>query len=588
MASPPEVAPAPRRDMKLRMGVVQLAMAIAVSAWAVFSWVPGRSTPWTTAMVSPADDALTHAEFGAGAGEAMAEGQWPIRELPRVNDAPVARDALFQFYAVAPYALSGVLCLFGINLWHALVIAVFISFVIGYLGAWLLARELGAGVNGATLGAVAFSWAPYHLTDWFGRAAWPELFAFAVLPWVFWSNWRLALRCDALRVAVAGLAWAVLVLSHNIFHVWSVPIVGVLLAWEAWVARRPGLVPWRVIPGYLLGLAVGFFFFAGPLLLGPSFQVTGRADPFLAAAYSPLTVLLAPFWTQSPESASAPNMGLQVGWPMLLGAVGFILIQGRNAPRNGFLILFLLTIFIAWSPVNFWRFLGPFNVIQFPYRVLTFTAVFGGVLIAFACDRLRWRPRIVLAVALAVHAAWSLNWKAVTRDVSSARLESHFREVGATPRCGLGYAIADAVLSGRYALHDLRRGHDGVIGNGPGLTCWLAPAGSPPVVVSAALGRRSEMRVRSAGGVILVLDRLWYPGLWGVRVNGAPAITGFVGPFIAVELPPDDATVEWWFAGWWWADAISLVALAVTVGLLLWSMLAARAKSASARSNGEA
>lgn len=575
VTSQPNKPSACPRGTKARSIFVQLALALAVSAWAVFSWIPGRSTPWSRTMASAADDALTHAEYGAGAADALAEGQWPIRELPRVN-GPVGRDAIFQFYAVAPYVVAGALGLTGLDPWRALVIAVCLSFAVGYLGAWVLCRELGVGSTSATLGAVVFSWSPYHLTDWFGRAAWPELFALGVLPWVFWSSWRLALRLDAGRLAIAGIVWFVLILSHNIFHIWTIPFIGVLCAWEGWIARRPGIVPWRVVPGYLLGLGMGMFFFAGPLVLGSSLQVSGTADPFFAAVFSPLRILFAPFWAQVPEAASAPNLGLQIGWPILLGAAGFIVSRRREALHSGFLALFALSIFLAWSPVDIWRFLGPFKIIQFPYRLLTYASVFGGVLVAAAFDRMRWRPLIALAIMLAIHAAWALDWKSAMADVSSERLESHYREVGATPRNGLCYRIADSVLANRFADHDLTRGRAGVLGEGPGNTRWLAPAGSAPVFGSASFGPRGEIHARSAGNSVLVIDRLWYPDIWDVRVNDRPVQYGFAGSYLAVELPPGESIVEWRFVGWWWANVISLAAIVTTACLLLWSIPAVR------------
>jgi hypothetical protein len=527
-------------------------------------------------MQSPADDALTHAELGAAAAGAMQEGQFPIREVPRLNHHRVERDPSFQFYAVLPYTVAGLFGLAGLDPHHALVLAVVVTFLVGYLGTFLLCAEVGAEPTGATLGAAIFTLAPYHLTDWFGRAAFPELVSFGVLPWTFWASWRLARRFDALRVALAGIAWAALVLSHNIFHVWTVPLLGALITWEAWVGEQRDLRPWNIVPGYLLGLGLSLFFFAGPLLLGSSLAVAGTATPFSDAIFSTLPIVLSPVWARVPEAVLSPNIGLQIGWPCLAGLVAFVAGRRVASLRSGFALLFLITLFMVWSPVDFWRYLGPFTVIQFPYRLLAYGTLFGSVLAAVSFGRLEHRRGAVLLASVVALALWALDWKAVAPSMSLDQLERGFRARGATMRNGLAYMMTPEARRSRYPDDDLLRGRPANVHPGPGKLFYGAFDEPHVAFGPSRSGVTSSVQVWSERPAFVVLDRTWYPGVLDVRVNGAPARHGYFDGLLAVEIPPGTSVVEHQFRGWWWANLVSAASAVATAALLLWSLAPVR------------
>src|SRR5262249_9025716 len=154
----------------------------------------------------------------------------------------------------------------------------------------------------------------------------------------------------------------------------------------------------RVGVAYALGLALTAWYVAPQVYLlkhlagGLNFPV-GKSDWL-----TPLGVLLAP--TVMPPVPvptifiwSPMQFGLQVGWP-ILAAAGMAL-DALYARRPGgaaargtvgrLLLLFFFTLFVVWTPFDFWKHLpNIFGFVQFSYRLLMFLVLWGALLAAFA------------------------------------------------------------------------------------------------------------------------------------------------------------------------------------------------------------
>lgn len=355
------------------------------------------------------------------ARNALAEGQFPVRVAPRQHDG--ARYPLFQFYANFPYTAAGALCLAGLSPYIAWRLVMLGALACGGLFVYRTGLYLTRSPLASAAGGVAFVAAPYMLTDLHARGAYAELIAFNLLPLALYA----CLRCLASRrrgwryVPLAAVAWALVGLSHNITYLYGVIFVGLLLV-TMLGARRQSI-------GRFGRLAVAGALHAGMMLwyvvpqvqLLPHIEMHGQTgSPFSPGALTGLATLLAPRLTNPPGSTTA-NLGLQVGWPVLGGALlalaGLILLRRRTPPRLrrvGWRLLaaFALAFFVAWSPIDFWQYLPkPLWFVQFTYRLLVFTTLFGALLVTAALAiwtnglgerNRRWMPFVAVAgVALA-------------------------------------------------------------------------------------------------------------------------------------------------------------------------------------------
>jgi hypothetical protein len=83
-----------------------------------------------------------------------------------------------------------------------------------------------------------------------------------------------------------------------------------------------------------------------------------------------------------------------------------------------------------------------------------------------------------------------------------------------------------------------------------------------------------RLRLKDVGpDSILRLPCFWYPGMYGVRVNGALAAYGRAGMWLALRLPAGRVDVEYRFRGLAWANWVSGLAWATLLaGLAGWAL----------------
>jgi hypothetical protein len=501
-------------------------VALLCSAWAVFGGGPHHGLAWDRLPVSPANDAITHLETLAAAAEAQQKGS--VMEAPRLARSVLEGYPVFQFYSFVPYHLPALGIRAGLGPFHALLLACYFTFVFGSWGIALWARARGNGPWASLFASAAFCWAPFHLTDLFGRIAFTELFAFALMPWLFWSG-TATLRRESWGPWLAHSAcWALLILTHHIFHLWALPLLFLWLTLD----DRPG-PRWsaflRPLSAYTLGLAMGLFFFAPTVVFGPQ---TAMARFPMLHGLSPLPIVLDPGWAQTPfVRGSSPFLGLQIGWAFLWAALWSL--RRAGAWREAPFLLFVLCVLLVVAPPALWDLLGPLKVIQFPYRLLLFATMFGALQVARWSTA--WMGPKALLVGLVLLGLWGLAWKRTAPDLPAATVESAYQAEGVNFRVGLTYALSDEALD---------RFPD-----------W------------------TETPADHASDRLVVLPRLYYPGCYSVTLQGRRLITGRVGRFLAVFQPEGAGSAQVKWIGLPWATAISKLAFLAWILFALGAIL---------------
>jgi hypothetical protein len=348
---------------------------------------------------SPAQDLANHVSGIIEGRNALAEGQFPIRVAPRLNNSE--RYPIFQFYGNLPYTAGGLFYLgTGLNPYLIWKIVVFMVLIIGAWFTYRCAMFLTRRILPAVIAGAVFITAPYLLTDIHSRFAYPEVVSFAFLPCVFFYTMRSFISRKLTYVLLSAIAWTCLALSHNITFLYASLFFSIyLLTFAGFNAK----FFWRIIRvgmGYSVGVLLTAWYLVPQLYLLPHLAINLSASvqsPYRVAWLTPLYVLLAPTLVlptpPDPEIILPPRFGLQVGWPILIafGLMFFYLYSPKHLIQRSrvmiarLLLFFLLTFFMIWSPVDFWGYLPKiFNYVQFSYRLLMFIVLWGSLLAAYA------------------------------------------------------------------------------------------------------------------------------------------------------------------------------------------------------------
>jgi hypothetical protein len=367
---------------------------------------------------SPAQDLANHVSGIIEGRNALAEGQFPIRVAPRLNNSE--RYPIFQFYGNLPYTAGGLFYLAAdINpylVWKVIVLSVM---VIGACFIYQCAMLMTRRTLPSLAGGMVFLTAPYMLTDIHSRFAYPEIVSFGILPCVLFYTMRSIASRRPIYILLNAVAWSCLALSHNITFLYASMFFSLYLLT---FARFNTKYLWRMIRvglGYSVGVLLTAWYIVPQLYLLPNLAINlslSIQTPFRVAWLTPLHVLLAPTLVSptppDPEIILPPRFGLQVGWPILIafGLMFFYLyspahlIQRSRVMIARLLLFFLLTFFMVWSPVDFWSYLPKiFNYVQFSYRLLMFIILWGSLLAAYALTytfRRRMRFKHITTVSI--------------------------------------------------------------------------------------------------------------------------------------------------------------------------------------------
>jgi hypothetical protein len=251
----------------------------------------------------------------------------------------------------------------------------------------------------------------YHLTDIFVRAVMGESWGWAMLPGVYWGM-EVARRHPWPGMLLVSLMCAGLLLSHNITALWA----SLFIAIYPLLTARDVKWPLTIAAGGLLGTVMSAFFWYPVLKLA---KLTKNAGDIVAMWGTPqLMHQHAIFWRQHflealGYGASIPGpddtLGINIGFAVLIGVLlsTFAAFQkGLRAEQRQRLALFLLLTFLVlfiMSPQMPWgRIPAVFRYLQFPWRLLIFTAFFGAAAVAMASPIIdRWiHPAILTGLAV--------------------------------------------------------------------------------------------------------------------------------------------------------------------------------------------
>jgi hypothetical protein len=298
----------------------------------------------------------------------------------------------FAFYGGSLYMIvGGISELLGGHPILAYVGATTLAIAGTYLGMVWLARELGLRGWISHVPALVAVTSAYYITNLYGRGAWTELMATAVIAPLLASAVHLvrAPRWRPGPILVFVISAILFTGSHNITLLWggTVALASSLIMWLA--LGRPSRLPTRrlaMVAGLgVAGVLVNAWYLVPDVLYASDVRAHAIAVSEAGAPFFDTpAVLLDPLRTV-PSESTTPALYVQAPvWFLVWGIVtGALLLWRRDAAGSlrrawvGVLVLIALLLGMImltplWSVMPF-----PFDEIQYPYRLSTY--VFYGV-----------------------------------------------------------------------------------------------------------------------------------------------------------------------------------------------------------------
>jgi hypothetical protein len=258
------------------------------------------------------------------------------------------------------------------------------------------------GKNAGLVAAIAYVYIPYHLVDVYVRAAQAELVAFVFPPFVCWAFYQLATTHRSRYIALAAIAYALLLLAHIQSALLFTPIIGVYILFlllqqfantehGSRITHHAFRFTFYACCAIVLALALAAIFLL-PILFEQKYLT---AEPLIGGFFSyrthflNLNQLFSPFWGYGYAGENgADQFSLQLGvMPVLLTFIALWAIGKTPTPIRAHIGLFstiTLGMIFLMLPVArpLWDvFAGVVAYVQFPWRLLIITSF----TLAFLC-----------------------------------------------------------------------------------------------------------------------------------------------------------------------------------------------------------
>lgn len=511
------ISPSTRRFVYLAAAVL-LALAAAWPIWAGPGFLNTRGGGDSPFLLQRVQQLVA----------AWRAGHFPARWMPDANYG--YGYPFFNYYAPLSILIAGFWHWLGVDVVRAIQLSQLLGFLTAAGGMYALAWRWFRRDWAALLASAAYTLAPFHLVNVYVRGdSLAEFWAMALYPLVLWSLDRLLSRPSRATLALFGLTYAGLILSHNISALIFSPWLLLYVVCVGWKRRSWRLFGW-LVAAVGLALALSAWFWLPALGQQAQAQLGPVTEGYFHFSQHFRGIDLAQrSWLFDYEVADgrAFRMGLFQATTTALGLVGLLwgLVRGRL--RHGptlFITLTLLGATLMITPLSrpLWEHVPLLPFTQFPWRFLSVQALVGagalaGGVLALDVGRLR---RAMWLVLLALWVGTSL-----------ARLRPDYIRVGEVSAESLAqYEWFTGNIGSTISAEYLPPTAQPRPYTSPWLNSGLVPATRQQVVV---LSGQAQITTRSGNPLApswhiavgsetarLMLPVLYWPG-WIAEANGA-------------------------------------------------------------------
>lgn len=375
------VSPIRLKTIRLIASSPHLPPLWLVLALSIFAWGPLL----TPAYFFNAHDAKHSVFFLVEFDQTFRDGYW----WPRwASDFAFGYGyPLFNMYAPLAFYAAETLHLLGLGFTTAIKTMYGLTTIAAGLGMYGFTRSL-FGRPAGLLAATVYMYAPFHLVEIFVRSAYAEFVALALIPFVFWAFTELIAAPSPRRVALAGLSYGLLALTHHTalftFSPFLMIYLLVLILAKTRLKRRP------LISTSIVALAAGVLGLAlAAIYLLPVIAETRyiKIEQWTSGSYSYLQHFVYFAQLFSPEwGYGYAGPGLADDFSFQLGITGITLVSfalvgmlTRTFRHRGIALFFFiatLVVIFLMSPLAeaTWQVVPIATLVQFPWRLLGMTA----------------------------------------------------------------------------------------------------------------------------------------------------------------------------------------------------------------------
>ncbi len=490
---------------------------------------------------------------------------------------------VLNFYSPLSYWPAAILTLFGIDPASATKLAAAFAFLLAAGAMYGYVRYLWGPKTGL-VAAVLYTYFPYHLIDVYVRGAFPEHFAFVFPPLILWA-YTVAFRQKRFLPALlwGALAWAGLVLTHNLTTVLMIPV---FIAYVLLLAAKSG--HWRrlaAVVGSLL-LAVGMSAVYWLPVLVESNSVGISLGP--SKGYENHLLNLGELIEQSIFFRYFDAEGLSLVFPLNWFSVGILMLatlvllwnwRRKKTASTPYISLFhialaWLSIFmITTSSLFLWHPLTDIlGHLQYPWRFLALTAVGLAVGVSGITPMLSdKRSTVFLGFIFAISVLVAFpNLPVEMFDFPASdtwqpqRMWDEDAAVGHVGATWTGEFLPLTVKEQRWALG---RQREGATDSPP-----LSP--SPNVTLTEVSYDGMAVQIDTTEPIQLRLHQFHLPG-WNAHIDGQPVATYPTDEMglLTLDVPAGEHTV---FLDFGHTPARTIGAWVSAFSALIWALLAWR------------
>lgn len=483
----------------------------------------------------------------------------------------------FLVYAPLAYYVGEVFHLLGMGFAAAIKATWALGFLVGATGVYRLARCWFRPAI-AMVASLAFTYAPYHLSQIYVRAALAEFMAMAWLPWTALALLLLWGDPGPRRAALAALSLAALMLFHTVSTLTFVPLLAGLLivlflrdlrrgrsSGQGLFAQiRTPATGWTLLALTLTGLLASIFFV--PLLLDRAgvaqWQWVNETYSYRLHFVYP-SQFLDPTWGYGYSvEGSGDGMSFQLGIvAFVLAVLGAAAALGKRAghPMPRVLAVYFvaataIAIFMM-TPLSrrLWDVLPLLAMIQFPWRLLSVTVFTGALLAASGVDWLSSRDGTTTAGVPSPY-IYVIGLVLVLGSLPYTRPELvPLRPVDESPLAVLDFEMTFPNMRGMTSFSERLPADE----DSPLIAQYLAGEPLKKAAISSGAGDILEQdsgalfaraRVRSDAAITLRFYTYYFAG-WRATIDGDPVEIRPDGPngVIALDVPPGEHEVVVFF-----------------------------------------
>lgn len=327
---------------------------------------------------------------------AFKSGQFPVRWVDTLGFG--YGYPLFVFYPPLVYILGELIHLLGFSFISSIKSVFFLSIFLSGISIYIFAKELWGKISGLA-SALFYILVPYRALDIYVRGALAESFSFAWLPLILWSFYKLSKTNKNQYVIFSSTSLALLMITHNLIFLPFMMFLCIYTAFLLITSNKKVELFYRIIFSFAFAGSLSAFFWI-PALMEKKYTIVDQLLLVNLANYNLHFVYPQQLWNWTWGFGGSAE-GLMDGISFKIGKLHIVIAllsalvasllklrMGKNTlvSQNfqNILIFFTLFIFSAFMTTFYskfiWDLLPPLGYLQFPWRFLTFTALFSAIL----------------------------------------------------------------------------------------------------------------------------------------------------------------------------------------------------------------